>query len=81
MDTPFAPEAYKDEYQIKLRALIETKISGQEVVAAESEGPGKVIDLMEALRASVEKANQEKEPEKPNQDRESANAKQEKDLA
>lgn len=61
MDTPFDPEQYKDEYQLKLRTLIETKISGQEVVAAESEGPGKVIDLMEALKASVEKAQKEKE--------------------
>lgn len=60
MDTPFDPAQYQDEYQIKLRALIETKISGQEVVAAQSEGPAKVIDLMEALKASVEKAQNEK---------------------
>lgn len=61
MDTPFDPSKYKDEYQGRLRELIETKISGKEVVAAESEGPGKVIDLMEALRASVEKAQKDKE--------------------
>ena len=61
MDTPFDPSKYKDEYQSKLRALIETKISGKEVVATESEGPGKVIDLMDALKASVEKAQKEKE--------------------
>ncbi|MDF2513861.1 MAG: Ku protein [Herbinix sp.] len=62
MDTPFNPDKYKDEYQARLRALIETKISGKEVVAAEPESEGKVIDLMEALRASVEKANRDKEP-------------------
>ncbi len=62
MDTPFDASQYKDEYQEKLRALIETKISGKEVVAAEAKGPGKVIDLMEALKASVEKAKQEKGP-------------------
>ncbi len=61
MDTPFDPSKYKDEYQGRLRELIETKISGKEVVAAEVEGPGKVIDLMEALRASVEKAQKDKE--------------------
>lgn len=61
MDTPFDPSKYKDEYQERLRELIETKISGKEIVAAESEGPGKVIDLMEALRASVEKAQKGKE--------------------
>jgi len=56
MDTPFDPSKYKDEYQVKLRELIEAKISGKEVVAAEPESTGKVIDLMEALKASVEKA-------------------------
>lgn len=61
MDTPFDPSKYKDEYQIKLRELIETKISGKEVVAAKSESPGKVIDLMEALKASVDKAKKDKE--------------------
>lgn len=60
MDTPFDPGQYKDEYQVKLRALIETKISGKEIVAAQSDAPGKVIDLMEALKASVEKAQKEK---------------------
>ncbi len=59
MDTPFDPAKYKDEYQVKLRALIETKIAGREVVAAEPEGTGKVIDLMEALKASIEKAKKE----------------------
>lgn len=62
MDTPFDPAKYRDEYQAKLRALIETKISGREVVAAEAPAPGKIIDLMEALKASVEKAQREKQP-------------------
>ncbi len=61
MDTPFDPSQYKDEYQIKLRELIETKISGKEVIAAESDNTSKVIDLMEALKASVEKAKKDKE--------------------
>lgn len=61
MDTPFDPSQYKDEYQVKLRELIETKVSGKEIVAAQSEGAGKVIDLMEALKASIEKANKDKE--------------------
>lgn len=61
MDTPFDPSRYKDEYQARLRELIEAKISGKEVVAAEPESAGKVIDLMEALKASVEKAKKNKE--------------------
>jgi DNA end-binding protein Ku len=64
MDTPFDPSRYKDEYQSRLRELIEAKIAGREIVAPQEEGPGKVIDLMEALRASVEKAQKEKEQEK-----------------
>lgn len=61
MDTPFDPSKYKDEYQKRLHELIETKISGKEVVASKPESTGKVIDLMEALKASVEKANKDKE--------------------
>ncbi|HZJ82246.1 MAG TPA: Ku protein [Clostridia bacterium] len=61
MDTPFDPSMYKDEYQERLRQLIETKISGQEIVAPEEEKSGKVIDLMEALKASVDKANKDKD--------------------
>ena len=61
MDTPFDPEKYKDEYQERLRSLIETKISGKEIVAPETDSAGKVIDLMEALKASVEKAKKDKE--------------------
>ncbi|HHV50720.1 MAG TPA: Ku protein, partial [Clostridiales bacterium] len=60
MDTPFNPEMYKDEYQEKLRQLIESKIAGKEIVAAQSEGPAKVIDLMEALKQSVEQVKKEK---------------------
>jgi len=61
MDTPFAPEKYKDEYQVRLRELIESKISGKEIVAAEPDSDIKVIDLMEALKASVENVKKGKE--------------------
>lgn len=55
MDTPFNPAAYKNEYQMKLRELIEKKIHGQEIVAAQPEqAAGNVINLMDALKASVE---------------------------
>lgn len=60
MDTPFEPAQYQDEYQVKLRALIENKISGKEIVSSVPERTDKVIDLMEALKASVEKAQKEK---------------------
>ena len=55
MDTPFNPAAYQDEYQVKLKELIEKKINGQEIVTAQPEGQqGNVIDLMDALKASIE---------------------------
>lgn len=61
MDTPFDPSKYKDEYQERLRELIEVKISGKEIVASEPKSAAKVIDLMEALKASVEKVKNDKE--------------------
>lgn len=66
MDTPFDPSQYKDEYQGRLKELIETKIAGKDVVAASSEEPtGKVIDLMDALKASIEKQNEGKANKEP----------------
>lgn len=61
MDTPFEPALYKDEYQAKLKELIETKIAGRDVVAAQPEKSGNVINLMDALKASIEQNKNEKE--------------------
>lgn len=54
MEKPFEPELYKDNYQVKLKELIEKKINGKEIVAAGPEPESNVIDLMEALKASIE---------------------------
>ena len=54
MDRPFEPQLYHDEYQQRLRQLIEQKIAGQDVVAAQQEERNNVIDLMEALQKSIE---------------------------
>src|SRR5246127_4210835 len=62
----FEPEAHKDELHARLMAAIEKKVEGQEISVAEPapEGDGKVIDLMEALRASLEKSGKARaEPE------------------
>lgn len=61
MDTPFDPAQYKDEYQGKIKELIETKISGKEVIAAKPDQAGNVINLMDALKASIDKQNDSKE--------------------
>jgi DNA end-binding protein Ku len=53
----FDPEKYHDEYREELLALIEKKAAGEEIVAApEAEEPAKVLDLMAALEASLERA-------------------------
>jgi DNA end-binding protein Ku len=47
-------EAYRDEYQDGLREVIAAKISGREIVAPEVEAPPKVVNLMDALRKSLD---------------------------
>jgi len=51
---------YKDEYKDGLRQIIDAKIAGQEFVAPEVEEPPKVVDLMEALRRSLNSVSVEK---------------------
>jgi DNA end-binding protein Ku len=52
----FEPQQYKDEYRARVMALIEQKVAGKEVTTAEAPAPRpQVIDLMEALRASLAK--------------------------
>ena len=48
---------YKDEYQEGLRAIIDAKVAGEEFVAAEEAAPPKVVDLMEALRKSLDQVS------------------------
>ena len=45
---------YKDEYREGLQQIIDAKIAGAEVVAPAEEAPPKVINLMEALRKSLD---------------------------
>jgi DNA end-binding protein Ku len=49
----FSPERYKDEVQERMMQLINQKIEGQEITVAPEAPAGKVIDLMEALKASL----------------------------
>jgi DNA end-binding protein Ku len=46
---------YKDEYTEKLTKLIEAKVAGQEIVTPPVEQHAQVINLMDALKQSVEK--------------------------
>jgi len=49
----FAPEKYKDDVQVRMRELIAKKVEGQEITVAPEAPAGRVIDLMEALKASL----------------------------
>jgi len=53
----FDPAGYTDEVRTRIEAAVQKKVEGQEITLAEApEGGGaQVIDLMEALRASLEK--------------------------
>jgi DNA end-binding protein Ku len=47
-------ETYRDDYQVGLREIIDAKIEGREIVAPEVEAPPKVVNLMDALRKSLD---------------------------
>ena len=52
----FNPAAYTDEVRARVEAAVQKKVEGQEITMADAPEPGaQVIDLMEALRASLEK--------------------------
>lgn len=49
----FRPEQYEDEVRKRMQAAIQRKIDGQEVTAAPEAPKAQIIDLMEALKASL----------------------------
>ena len=52
----FDPSQYKDDVAIRIEAAVQQKVEGQEIVMTETpESGAQVIDLMEALRASLER--------------------------
>ena len=56
LTAPFDPAKYTDDYRAALRQVIEAKVEGRQVFEYREPETAKVIDLMEALRASVEAA-------------------------
>jgi DNA end-binding protein Ku len=46
--------SYLDDYQVGLREIIDAKIEGREIVAPQEEAPQKVVNLMDALRKSLD---------------------------
>ncbi|MEE8193129.1 MAG: Ku protein [Gemmatimonadales bacterium] len=53
----FKPETYQDDVRNRMMEQIERKIEGEEITAAPAEEPQtRIIDLMEALKASIAKS-------------------------
>jgi DNA end-binding protein Ku len=53
---PWNPAAYRDEYRDALLELVEKKIAGEEIEVVSEAPPARVVDLMDALKASVDAA-------------------------
>jgi len=62
----FDPTQYEDEVKKRIEAAVQRKVEGQEIAISEApaEGGAQVIDLMEALRASLEKTAGKRAPAK-----------------
>ena len=56
----FDPERYKDEYREAVMKVVKAKMDGEVIEAPEVAQPAKVMDLMEALRQSVEQAKKQR---------------------
>jgi len=56
----FHPENYKDEVRARVMELIERKVEGEDITVTPTEEPEtKIIDMMEALKASIAAGKQE----------------------
>jgi DNA end-binding protein Ku len=60
LSTDFKPEKYRDEYQARVQELLDKKLKGEKVTVAAERKPAPVIDMMEALKKSLAKREQEK---------------------
>ncbi|ACY15831.1 Ku protein [Haliangium ochraceum] len=58
----FEPERYRDQVKERVLALIEEKLAGREIEVAAPTPRGEIIDLMEALKASLGAADADAEP-------------------
>jgi DNA end-binding protein Ku len=63
----FQPERYTDDYKAAFQQIVDQKMKGLKIVAPAATQEPKVMDLMAALRASVEatKQGKKKPAEKP----------------
>ena len=59
------PEQYTDDYREALLGIVEKKVAGEEIEVIEAAEPEKVVDLMEALKQSVEATKKKETAKKP----------------
>ncbi|MFZ7131911.1 MAG: Ku protein [Eubacteriales bacterium] len=57
LSAPFDPEKYKDNYRQDMMDLIQKKIQGKEIKVTTPHQENNIIDLMEALQASLKETN------------------------
>jgi DNA end-binding protein Ku len=60
----FEPEKFEDQYQVALLALVKSKVKGEQPVIAKAPERGKVINLMDALKRTLEEGGGQKPPAK-----------------
>jgi DNA end-binding protein Ku len=65
LSEPWNPEMYRDEYREALLDIVERKLAGQPIEVPEEAPPARVVDLMAALKASVDAAKARTPAEKP----------------
>ena len=53
-EQPLDLSSYKDEYREGLQRIIDAKIAGEEIVTTMAEAPPKVVNLMDALKKSLD---------------------------
>src|SRR5882724_11585053 len=64
-EQPLNLATYKDEYRAGLQRIIDAKIAGEEIVSTSTDAPPKVVNLMDALRKSLDAVSaKRKEPAK-----------------
>jgi DNA end-binding protein Ku len=66
LSAPFKPQDYRDEFQERLRALVEAKTHGKTVAITPAGKRAPVIDIMQALKQSLA-ANGDKKQQRPKQ--------------
>jgi DNA end-binding protein Ku len=60
----FKPQEYRDEYREALLGVVEKKVAGEEIEAVPEPEATRVVDLMDALKASVDATKKEAEAPK-----------------